>query len=175
MLLFSHSNIEDAMLRLTRLKIHSWKNSILLAVVVLFAALQFSGCQMTSADGGPPPPPAPATATFLFCDKEAPSCDNETSFSATSTRDLEVKVSWQNVPAGSHVQTLEILLPGGNLYQQTQMAFGVEQGSSEPLVAIQTLPVAGTWIQQRHMMGEWTARVSLDGQVVASQTVELTP
>ena len=162
------------MLRLIGLNIHSWKNSILLAGVVVLATLQFSGCQMTSADGGPPPP-APATATFLFCDKEAPSCDNETSFSATSTRDLEVKVSWQNVPAGNHVQTLEILLPGGNLYQQTQMAFGVEQGSSEPLVAIQTLPVAGTWIQQRHMMGEWTARVSLDGQVVASQTVELTP
>lgn len=162
------------MLRLTRLNIHSRKNSVFLAGVVLLAVLQFSGCQMTSADGGTPPP-APATATFLFCDKEAPSCDNETSFSATSTRDLEVKVSWQNVPVGNHVQTLEILLPGGNLYQQTQMAFGVEQGSSEPLVAIQTLPVAGTWIQQRHMLGEWTARVSLDGQVVASQTVELTP
>ena len=162
------------MLRLIGLNIHSWKNSILLAGVVVLATLQFSGCQMTSADGGPPPP-APATATFLFCDKEAPSCDNETSFSATATRDLEVKVSWQNVPVGNHVQTLEILLPGGNLYQQTQMAFDVEQGSNEPLVAIQTLPVAGTWIQQRHMLGEWTARVSLDGQVVASQTVELTP
>jgi len=162
------------MFRLTRLNANSWKNSILLAGLVLVAALQFCGCQMTSADGGHPPP-APATATFLFCDKEAPSCDNESSFSTTATRDLEVKVSWQNVPAGSHVQTLEILLPGGNLYQQTQMAFGVEQGSSEPLVAIQTLPVAGTWIQQRHMLGEWTARVSLDGQVVASQTVELTP
>jgi hypothetical protein len=174
MLLSSHSKIEDAMLRLTRLNTYSWQNSILLAGVVLFAALQFSGCQMTSADGGHPPP-SPTAATFLFCDKEAPSCDNETSFSATATRDLEVKVSWQNVPVGSHVQTLEILLPGGNLYQQTQMAFGVEQGSNEPLVAIQTLPVAGTWIQQRHMLGEWTARVSLDGQVVASQTVELTP
>jgi hypothetical protein len=174
MLLFSHSKIEDAMLRLTRLNTYSWKNSILLAGVVLFAALHFSGCAMTSADGGHPPP-APATATFLFCDNEAPSCDNETSFSTTATRDLEVKVSWQNVPVGNHVQTLEILLPGGNLYQQTQMAFGVEQGSNEPLVAIQTLPVAGTWIQQRHMLGEWTARVSLDGQVVASQTLELTP
>jgi len=161
------------MFRLTGLNANSWKNSILLAGVVLFAALQFSGCQMTSADGGTHPPPA--TATFSFCDKEAPSCDNETSFSATSTRDLEVKVSWQNVPVGNHVQTLEILLPGGNLYQQTRMAFGVEQGSSEPLVAIQTLPVSGTWIQQRHLMGEWTARVSLDGQVIATQTVELTP
>jgi hypothetical protein len=162
------------MFRLIHLAARSYRNSIFLAALVLFAAIQFSGCQMTSANGGTPPPAAPS-ATFSFCDKEAPSCDNETSFSATATRDLEVKVSWQNVPAGSHVQTLEILLPGGNLYQQTQMAFGVSQGSDEPLVAIQTLPVAGTWIQQRHLMGEWTARVSLDGQVVATQTVELTP
>jgi hypothetical protein len=162
------------MFLLTHSATRSYRNSIFLAAVALFAAIQFSGCQMTSADGGTPPPAAPS-ATFSFCDKEAPRCDNETSFSATATRDLEVKVSWQNVPAGSHVQTLEILLPGGNLYQQTQMAFGVQQGSDEPMVAIQTLPVAGTWIQQRHLMGEWTARVSLDGQVIATQTVELTP
>jgi hypothetical protein len=162
------------MFRLTRPASQSHRNSIFLAAVVFLVAVQFSGCQMTSANGGTPPPVAPS-ATFSFCDKEAASCDNETSFSATATRDLEVKVSWQNVPAGSHVQTLEILLPGGNLYQQTQMAFGVDQSSGEPLVAIQTLPVAGTWIQQRHLMGEWTARVSLDGQLIATQTVELTP
>jgi hypothetical protein len=149
------------MFRLTHSAIRPYRNSIFLAAVVLFAALQFSGCQMTSADGGTPPPPAPS-ATFSFCDKEAPSCDNETSFSATATRDLEVKVSWQNVP-------------GGNLYQQTQMTFGVQQGFDQPMVAIQTLPVAGTWIQQRHLLGQWTARVSLDGQLIATQTVELTP
>ena len=143
------------MFRLTHSTIRPYRNSIFLAAVVFFAALQF--------------------ATFSFCDKEAPSCDNETSFSATATRDLEVKVSWQNVPAGSHVQTLEILLPGGNLYQQTQMTFGVQQGFDQPMVAIQTLPVAGTWIQQRHLLGQWTARVSLDGQLIATQTVELTP
>ncbi|MGB8523062.1 MAG: hypothetical protein WCD43_08855 [Candidatus Acidiferrales bacterium] len=149
-------------------------STLLLAVLVLLAAIGFSGCQMTSADGGPPAA-APPSATFSFCDKEASGCSGETSFSVAATLDLEVKVSWQNVPAGNHVQTLEILIPGGNLYQQTQMAFRVPQDSTEPLVAIQTLPVAGTWIQQRHIMGEWTARVSLDGQVVATQTVQLTP
>ena len=149
-------------------------STLLLAVLVLLAAIGFSGCQMTSADGGPPAA-APPSATFSFCDKEASGCSGETSFSVAATLDLEVKVSWQNVPAGNHVQTLEILIPGGNLYQQTQMAFGVPQGETEPLVAIQTLPVAGTWIQQRQMIGEWTARVSLDGQVVATQTVQLTP
>ena len=145
----------------------------MLLSAVFLAAMSFSGCQMTSADGGAPA--APVTATFSFCDKEAPVCDGETTFSAAATRDLEVKVLWQNVPTGNHVQTLEILVPGGNLYQQTQMAFGVPTGSTDPPVSIQTLPVAGTWIQQRNIMGEWTARVSLDGQVIATQTVELTP
>jgi hypothetical protein len=162
------------MLPLTRENHKRFGSTMLPAVFVLLAAIGFSGCQMTSADGGTPAA-APPSATFSFCDKEASGCSGETSFSTAATRDLEVKVSWQNVPAGNHVQTLEILIPGGNLYQQTEMAFGVPQGSTEPLVAIQTLPVAGTWIQQRHMMGEWTARVSLDGQVVATQTVQLTP
>ena len=150
-------------------------NTLLMAAAVLLATMGFSACKMTSADGGNPPPAASPIATFSFCDKEASGCNGETTFSTAATRDLEVKVSWQNVPAGNHVQTLEILIPDGALYQQTQMAFGVPQGSAEPLVAIQTLPVAGTWIQQRNMLGEWTARVSLDGQVVATQTVQLTP
>lgn len=161
------------MLRL-RVNDRRWHKRTLLAASVLIAVAGFSGCQMTSADGGTPPV-RPATATFSFCDKEASTCNGETSFSATATRDLEVKVSWQNVPIGNHVQTLELLLPGGNLYQQTQIAFAVQQGSDEPLVAIQTLPIAGTWIQQRHMLGEWATRVSLDGQVIATQTVQLTP
>ena len=161
------------MLRL-RVNDRRWHKRTLLAASVLIAVAGFSGCQMTSADGGTPPV-RPATATFSFCDKEASTCNGETSFSATATRDLEVKVSWQNVPVGNHVQTLELLLPGGNLYQQTQIAFAVQQGSDEPLVAIQTLPIAGTWIQQRHMLGEWATRVSLDGQVIATQTVQLTP
>src|SRR5580700_6632143 len=127
------------MFRLIHPAARSYRNSIFLAALVLFAATGFSGCQMTSANGGTPPPAAP-TATFSFCDAEAPSCSNETSFSATATRDLEVKVSWENIPAGNHVQTLEILIPGGGLYQQTQMALGVPPGSTEPLVAIQTLP-----------------------------------
>ena len=162
------------MLPLIRVNSQSFRSTMLPAAFALFAAIGFSACQMTSADRGTPAA-VPPTATFTFCDKEATGCSGETSFSTAATRDLEVKVSWQNVPAGNHVQTLEILLPGGNLYQQTQMAFGVPQGSTEPLVAIQILPVAGTWIQQRKMMGEWTARVSLDGQVIATQRVELTP
>ena len=159
-------------MRLPRMSRVSPGKMILLAVIFL-AGMNFSACQMTSADGGTPP--AAPTATFTFCDHEASSCEAGATFSAAATRDLEVEVSWQNVPAGNHVQTLELLAPGGNLYQQTQTAFEAPEGSTDPLVSIQTLPVAGTWIQQRNIMGEWTARVSLDGQVISTQMVELTP
>ncbi len=145
----------------------------MLLAAIFLAGMNFSACQMSSADGGAPPA-APA-ATFSFCDHEASECEAGATFSVAATRDLEVEVSWQNVPAGNHVQTLEILAPGGNLYQQSQTPFEAPKASTNPLVSIQTLPVAGTWIQQRNIMGEWTARVSLDGQVIATQTVELTP
>lgn len=140
---------------------------------VFLAAMSFAGCQMSSADGGAPS--LAPTATFTFCDHEASDCEAGATFSVAATRDLEVEVSWQNVPAGNHVQTLEILAPGGNLYQQTQTPFQAPESSTAPLVSIQTLPVAGTWIQQRNIMGAWTARVSLDGQAIATQTVGLTP
>jgi hypothetical protein len=162
----------EFMLRLPRMNKVSQRNMMSLAGVLL-AAMSFSGCQMTSADGGAPP--AAPTAVFTFCDHQALECEAGATFSAAATRDLEVEVSWQNVPAGNHVQTLEILAPGGNLYQQTQTPFQTPESSTGPLLSIQTLPVAGTWIQQRNIMGEWTARVSLDGQVIATQTVELTP
>jgi hypothetical protein len=150
------------------------RTEILLAAVVLIAAAGLSSCQVNSGSGQNPLR-TPASATISFCDPEASNCDGATSFSATTTRDVQVKVSWQNVPVGSHVQTLELLLPGGNLYQQTQTTFAVQADSSEVPEATQTLPFAGTWIQQRNLMGEWTARVSLDGQAITSQTVQLNP
>jgi hypothetical protein len=160
------------MLRLLRMNRVSQRNVTSLAAIFL-AGMTFSGCQMTPANAGAPP--AAPTATFTFCNHEASECEAGANFSVAATRDLEVEVSWQNVPAGNHVQTLEILAPAGNLYQQTQTPFQAPESSTPPLVSIQSLPVTGTWIQQRNILGEWTARVSLDGQVIATQTVELTP
>jgi hypothetical protein len=151
----------------------SGRIKFLLAAGVFMAAVGLSSCRMNSGGGGTPP--AVASATISFCDPQAPNCDGQTSFSATTTRDVQVKVSWQNVPVGTHVQSLELLLPDGNLYQHTQTAFAVQTELSEVPGATQTLPFAGTWIQQRNLMGEWTARVSLDGQVITSQSVQLNP
>jgi hypothetical protein len=133
----------------------------------------FSACQMESS-GGAAPPPVPS-ATVSLCESGNSDCSPQTSFSVGQTRDIAVNISWENVPAGNHIQKLEILIPGGGLYQETDTAFAVPVGSAEPIVATRSLPVGGTSIQQRQITGEWTMRVSLDDQVIASQTVQLTP
>jgi hypothetical protein len=164
-------------MRNSRLLEAGWSGKkIALIVGVIFLASELSGCQMgtTSANGGGPPPPVPS-AMISFCDDGDPSCATGTSFSVASLRDLVIKVTWENIPDGNHVQTLEILIPGGGLYQSTQNAFLTDSSSASPFAVTRLLPVAGTWIPQRQMTGEWLVRVSLDGQVITSQMVALNP
>jgi hypothetical protein len=150
------------------------RNIFGIAAVLLFA-VGSSGCMgSSSADGGGPPPLVPSAA-FTFCDDGGPDCTPATSFSVASVRDVVIKVSWDNLPIGNHVQTLEIMIPGGGLYQSTQTAFFTDALSSGLFAATRVLPVAGTWIQQRQITGDWLVRVSLDDQVVASQMVALNP
>ena len=150
------------------------RNTFEIAAVLLLA-VGSAGCMgSSSANGGGPPPLVPSAA-FTFCDDGGPNCKPATSFSVASVRDVVIKVSWDNLPAGNHVQTLEIMIPGGGLYQATQTAFLTDSSSSGLFAATRVLPVAGTWIQQRQMTGNWLVRVSLDDQVVASQVVALNP
>jgi hypothetical protein len=153
-----------------------WNQRSLLGVVaVLLVTVALAGCmESSSANGGGPPPPVPSAA-FTFCDDGDPVCTPASSFSVGSVRDLVIKISWDNLPPGNHVQTLEIVMPGGGLYQSTQTAFLTDSASSGLLASTRLLPVAGTWIQQRQMTGDWLVRVSLDDQVVASEMVALNP
>jgi hypothetical protein len=142
---------------------------------ILLLALGSSGCMgSSSANGGGPPPLVPS-AMITFCDDGSSSCTPATSFSVASLRDLVIKVSWENIPDGNHVQTLEIMIPGGGLYQSSETAFLMGSTSSGSFATTRLLPVAGTWIPQRHITGDWLVRVSLDEQVVASQMVALNP
>jgi hypothetical protein len=146
---------------------------ILLASSLVLATMGFSGCQTQSMGGGNPPPVL--AATISLCDDGISGCPTSNSFSAAAMRDLVIKVGWENLPAGNHVQTTEILIPGGGLYQSTRTAFLIEDGAPGSLTTKRILPVAGTWIPQRQITGNWSVRVSLDGQIIASQTVELNP
>jgi hypothetical protein len=153
----------------------SWSTA-LLGCAALCLAAGFSACQtgMSSGNGGNPPPPVTG-ATVSFCDNGDGACTAATSFSVASLRDLVINVNWENLSAGNHTQMLEVLQPGGGLYQASQSSFlagGASQGS---LTMTRTVPVAGTWISQRRMTGEWSVRVSLDGKTITSQTVQLNP
>ncbi len=153
----------------------SWSTA-LLGCAALCLAAGFSACQtgMTSGNGGNPPPPVTG-ATVSFCDDGDGACTAATSFSVASLRDLVINVNWENLSAGNHTQMLEVLQPGGGLYQASQSSFLVSGASQSSLTMTRTLPVAGAWISQRRMTGEWSVRVSLDGKAITSQTVQINP
>ena len=150
---------------------------LLLSCAVLCLAGGFSACQtgMTSGTGGGGNPPPSTDATVSFCDDGEGACTPATSFSVASLRDLVISVNWENLSAGNHTQMLEVLQPGGGLYQASQSSFLVSGASQNSLTMTRTLPVAGAWISQRRMTGEWSVRVSLDGKAITSQTVQINP
>jgi hypothetical protein len=152
------------------------RSAAVLGCATLFLAAGFSACQTgtTSANGGNPPP-AVTDATISFCDDGAGGCTPATSFSVASLRDLVISVNWENLSAGNHTQMLEVLQPGGGLYQANQSSFLVADASQGSLTTTRTLPVAGAWISQRRITGEWSVRVSLDGKAITSQAVQLNP
>ncbi|MGA8143481.1 MAG: hypothetical protein WB987_06310 [Candidatus Acidiferrales bacterium] len=151
-------------------------STVLLSCATLCLAAGFSSCQTgtTSATGGGPLPPV-TDATVSFCDDGEGSCTPATSFSVASLRDLVVSVNWENLSAGNHTQLLEILQPGGGLYQSSQSSFLVADSSQASMTMSRTVPVAGTWISQRRITGDWTVRVSLDGNAITTQMVQLNP
>jgi hypothetical protein len=148
--------------------------SMLLAALVCLLPLTFSACLMgsASADGGDLPP---VSATISVCDNGTPDCPPATSFGVNTARDLIITVAWQNLPPGNHVQTLEILIPAGGPYQVTQTTFNADGSPTNSYTTTRIFPVAATWIAQRQITGDWTVRVSLGGQVIASQVVQLNP
>jgi hypothetical protein len=151
-----------------------WSSAVL-AGATLCLGMGISGCQVgsTSANGGGPPPVPDATVSF--CDDGDGACAIATSFSVAATRDLIVNVNWENLPAGHHTQLLEVLQPDGGLYQASQTSFLVADSSQSAMTVSRTLPVAGAWISQRQITGEWSVRVSLDGTAITSQAVQLNP
>lgn len=152
-----------------------WRTASLLCAT-LGLAIGFSACQTGSASAnGGDPPPAVTDATISFCDDGAESCTPATSFSIASLRDLVVNVNWENLTAGSHTQMIEVMMPNGGLYQGGQSAFLVPDSSNGSLTTTRLVPVAATWISQRHISGEWSVRVSLDGKAITTQTVQLNP
>lgn len=102
-------------------------------------------------------------------------------------RDLYVCVGWQGL-AGTYVEGLTFVAPDRNVYQALTVPF-TTPGARAPLDAVEmegrshdvrpsapgadgetlvlaSLPVAGTYITQRNLVGLWTVEVSLNGQLL---------
>jgi hypothetical protein len=83
----------------------------------------------------------------------------------SQTRDIHIQVSW-NVP-GRHLQRLHLIAPDGALYQRFTATFDGDdprRSYTNPReVLVDTLvPIAGTWITEYAMGGQWTIEVYVD-------------
>lgn len=117
----------------------------------------------------------PTSVSVSVCSDPGPNCAAASSFSIASLRDLSIVVRWTNVPAGTHTQRLDILEPDGGLYQTFNTSFAIAANSGGSVTTTGTVPVAGSWISQRFLSGNWTVQVSLDDQPEGSQAVRLDP
>ncbi len=148
-----------------------WETAAALALLAL-ASASLTGC--AAAGGGNvflAPQPA---ATVMACNKTEGGCASEAAYSLASLRDLSITINWSHVPEGTHTGTIEIMEPGGGVYQTRNVAFlaDVPDASSQTSMLV---PVAGTWIVQREVTGQWAIQISLDGQLVAQQNIEFQP
>lgn len=145
------------------------------AAAVLCVMVLASGCAETGMVPPPPPGPPAMSATLQVCNSTPSGCAAGASYSLETLRDLSISVSWKNVPAGTHVQTLEVLEPDGGLYVAKTRAFAIDEGADGSSATSETVPIAGTWITTRLRTGVWTVRISLDSEIVATQTVQFDP
>ena len=94
------------------------------------------------------------SATLSIC---AEKCGS--TFHIDQVHALSVHVHWRNA-AGQHTQQVKFLLPKGETYQVMETKF---EGNG---LQTSVLPVSGTWIQAKELIGRWTVQVYLDGQLV---------
>lgn len=150
-----------------------------LMVALLATTAVLGGCATSPSSQAPVAVannPNPQLALMVrVCDSGTPNCAGETIFSLGSLRDLQVNVDWKNMPGGTHTQEITFLLPNGVVYQTVSQGFGLAEGALGSPSVSDALPVEGTYITQRELTGQWTVQVSLDGKVMAMQTVEFQP
>ena len=91
-------------------------------------------------------------------------------FTAARVRILKIDVEWRTL-VGAHTQQLELITPGGSIYQRFTSA--VESVTGRATVETQ-VPVAGTWITEFSLAGDWTVNVYLDEAVTPVATASFT-
>lgn len=144
----------------------------LLAIVLYGIGL--AGCATGSSANNPPPPVLPTSAAISICNQTASGCSSGTTFSLGVMRDLSVSIQWSHVSEGTHSGTVEVLDPNDGLYQAQNISFAVDSADANAQSTV-NIPVAGTFITQREITGDWKVRLSLDHQPMGEQTVQFQP
>lgn len=99
----------------------------------------------------------PATVSFIGITTRGNERTAE-HFNPTNTATIVVKVSWRTL-VGHHRQRVELITPDGSIYQQ----FTTDVASSSGRAVVKTpVRVAGTWMTEYQMFGEWTVNVYID-------------
>lgn len=142
--------------------------------LALLALAGLSGCAQ-SDNPIPAPVEQPLAMSMKLCDTSAQGCTGSGNFSVTTIRDLSLDVEWKNVPAGTHTQQVALVQPNGVVYQTVSHAFAVPDGTVGSPALNDVIPVAGTFITQRSLTGQWSVEVSLDGATIGKQSFEFEP
>jgi len=144
-------------------------------ILLSLAAVAFiSGCAQSDNPVGSPPT-QPLAMSVKLCDTGAEGCAGSGNFSVTTIRYLGLNVEWKNVPAGTHTQQIALVQPNGVVYQTVSHGFSVADGTIGSPSLDDVIPVAGTFITQRSLTGQWSVEISLDGATIGRQTFQLEP
>ena len=129
------------------------------ALLLLAGGLVLTGAASGFADKpGARPDREPARITLVGINKKGHERRGQ-HFSPARLNTLVVVVDWRTL-VGAHVQRLELITPAGSLYQR----FTSNVQSAHGRTSVETpVPVAGTWITEYQLFGEWTVNVYLDG------------
>ena len=107
----------------------------------------------TTSGDQPVLPAQPLSVAVQVCNTTPDGCAAGASYSLATLRDLAINVSWENVPVGTHLQTIEILDPSGWVYQARTQAFAIPEDWDGSAKTTETVPVSGTWIVTRRRAG----------------------
>ncbi len=159
-----------------------------LRLVASLGVISFlAGCSAGSPQ--PPlagPPTASPQATVFFCENNDVQCRTANNvFDVGKLRDLFVFVAWRGV-SGLHAYQLRFFLPDANHYMTLETRFTTDatplapdvqvavRSRGEPTV-VNVLPVAGTFITQHGLTGNWRVEVFLDGEFISQAQFTLQP
>jgi hypothetical protein len=159
----------------------------------LFSSAVGGAASVPATNPASAPPASPQSAgpqvrEVFFGEREETACQpGGREFVLENLRDLQVCIVWAGL-SGTYWTQIEFLSPDGHVYQTTTLAFVTPEATATvaavevdgrqyevrpagwaqrgEAVVVATLPVAGTYITQHNLAGQWTAKISLNGRPV---------